>query len=179
MKAAQIRELGAVDAEPLFRLRRHALLDAPLAFAACPEDDLATSVAAVRELLSRGRGSAVFGAFHPELVGMLGLYRDRHVKAAHKVHLWGMYVRPDVRRRGLGRRLLDAALERTRTMIGASSVRLSVSEAAGEAKRLYERAGFRVWGIEPEALRYAGQSAREYYMILPLMPDRTGPIDPS
>jgi hypothetical protein len=90
MKAAQIRELGAVDAEPLFRLRRHALLDAPLAFAACPEDDLATSVAAVRELLSRGRGSAVFGAFHPELVGMLGLYRDRHVKAAHKVHLWGM-----------------------------------------------------------------------------------------
>jgi ribosomal protein S18 acetylase RimI-like enzyme len=171
MKGIEIRELGESDAEPLFQLRRRALLDTPLAFAASPEDDLASSVAAVRGLLSQGRGSIVFGAFDAALVGMLGLYRDRHVKAAHKVHLWGMYVRPEFRRRGCGRRLLDAALNHARTLNGVWSVQLSVSEAATEARALYERAGFRVWGIEPEALRCAGRTLREHHMILPLMQD--------
>ena len=62
----EIRILNQDDAGELFRLRRNALLDAPLAFLASPEDDLASSEATVRELLKPQRESVVFGHIHTD-----------------------------------------------------------------------------------------------------------------
>jgi RimJ/RimL family protein N-acetyltransferase len=101
-------------------------------------------------------------------VGTVGVFRDRHVKAAHKAHLWGMYVAPHQRRQGIAADLLQAALRHARTLPGVAYVYLSVSTAAPAAQRLYERAGFRVWGTEPDALRHAGQTAAEHHMTLRL-----------
>ncbi len=55
----EIRILTPSDAGELFRLRRSSLLDSPLAFLASPEDDLASSEAAVRELLEPRRGTSM------------------------------------------------------------------------------------------------------------------------
>lgn len=52
-------------------------------------------------------------------------------------------IHPDFRRRGLGRVLLDAQLERLRAA-GARSVRLEVLAENVEARALYEAGGFRV-----------------------------------
>ncbi|HTD85500.1 MAG TPA: GNAT family N-acetyltransferase [Candidatus Binatia bacterium] len=134
-----------------------------------PEDDSACSADTVRERLQHGApNSIIIGAFAPELVGTLGLYRDGHIKAAHKVHLWGMHVLLTHRRLGIGARLLDAAIQHARLLPSVTTVRLSVSSTAPNAQRLYERAGFRVWGTEPDSLRHDGQSAIEYHMILRL-----------
>jgi ribosomal protein S18 acetylase RimI-like enzyme len=134
-----------------------------------PADDSACSAEIVRERLKTGPpNSIIIGAFAPDLLGTLGLYRDAHLKAAHKVHLWGMHVLPAHRRQGIGARLLDAAIQHARSIAGITTVRLSVSSTAPGAQRLYERAGFRVWGTEPDSLRHAGQSAAEYHMILRL-----------
>ena len=70
----EIRILNPTEAGELFRLRRSALLDSPMAFLASPEDDSASSEAAVRELLETQRESAFFGAHTPELIGVLGLH---------------------------------------------------------------------------------------------------------
>ena len=164
----QIRILTEDDAGELFRLRRSALLDSPLAFLASPEDDLASSESAVRELLKPRRDSVVFGAYTQELVGMLGLARANPRKAAHKIKLWGMYVLPTCRGQGVGMLLLDAAIRYARTLDGAASVHLSVSESAPAARRLYERAGFEMWGVEPDAIRFDGASASECHMRLSL-----------
>jgi hypothetical protein len=43
---------------------------------------------------------------------------------------------------------------------------LAVTDAAPEACRLYERHGFRVWGVEPRALCWDGRAVDETYMIL-------------
>ena len=53
-----------------------------------------------------------------------------------------MYLRPDQRGHGLGRRLLDVALEHARAH-GADVVRLDTSERMVAARRLYEANGFR------------------------------------
>jgi len=163
-----IRALGEEDAEAYAALRREALRDSPLAFAASPEDDVVSSSEAVREQLRRGPESVIFGAFRGRLVGAVGLYRDRHRKASHKVHVWGAYVTPEHRREGLAALLLEAALHHAATLPGVSWVHLSVSSAAPAAQRLYERAGFRVWGTEPEALRHEGETAFEHHMALRL-----------
>ena len=163
-----IRALRDQDAEAYTELRRAALLEFPLSFASSPADDFASSPEAVREQLRRAPESIIVGAFRPELVGAVGLHRDRHVKASHKVHLWGMYVAPAHRRRGIGCALLEAVLDCARALQGVSWVHLSASSAAPEALRLYERAGFLRWGTEPEALRHAGQVAVEHHMALRL-----------
>jgi ribosomal protein S18 acetylase RimI-like enzyme len=163
-----IRRLGPADAEEFFALRRRALEEAPLAFAASPADDLATDAAAVREQLGRAPESVVFGAFTDRLVGVVGLYRDRHLKSAHKVHLWGLYVAREARRRGVASKLMEAALAHARTLPGVVAVQLGVSEAAAEARRLYERMGFRTWGTDPDALRHGGRSVAEDWMVLTL-----------
>jgi RimJ/RimL family protein N-acetyltransferase len=163
-----VRILTPEDASDLFELRRDALLESPFAFLASPSDDLASSEASVRELLKRGPTSVVFAAGAPRLVGMLGLHRALQLKAAHKVNLWGMFVAPAWRRRGVGQRLLEAALVHARTLPGVSTVRLSVSDAAVAARQLYERVGFKTWGAEPDAMRIDGRSVTEHHMGLSL-----------
>jgi hypothetical protein len=98
----EIRILNEDHAGELFCLRYGALLDSPLAFSASPEDDLASSEAAVRELLKPQRESVVFGAYTQGLIGMLGLSRANQRKAAHKIRLWGMFVLPACRQQGVG-----------------------------------------------------------------------------
>ncbi len=165
----EIRILSQDDAGELFCLRRSALLDSPLAFLASPEDDLASSEAAVRELLVPRRESVVFGAYNPGLVGMLGLNRANQRKAAHKVNLWGMFVLPTCRGKGVAAQLLDAAIRYVRTLDGVRSVHLSVSESGVVARHLYEKAGFETWGVEPEAIRFEEKSHSERHMRLSLV----------
>jgi RimJ/RimL family protein N-acetyltransferase len=163
-----IRRLGTHDVEAFVRVRRAALLDTPLAFAASPEDDIASSPDTIRDNLGAAPDYAIFGAFDLRLVGVLGVMRDRHIKAAHKAHFVGMYVDPTHRRRGTGAALLQAAISHASRLPGITCVHLSVSDATPAARRLYERAGFEVWGSEPDALRYSGESHIEHHMWLRL-----------
>ena len=163
-----IRRLTVDDAGAYLDLRREALRDAPLAFLSAPEDDFAGSIEAVRTHLQQAPDAVVFGAFDAALVGVLGLYRDRHRKAAHKAHAWGMYVAPAQRGHGMAAALLAAVVAYARAMPGVAWVHLSVSDAAPAAARLYARSGFAPWGIEPDALRHAGRSANEHHLALRL-----------
>jgi RimJ/RimL family protein N-acetyltransferase len=163
-----IRRLTVDDAGPFLDLRRAALLDAPLAFLSSPEDDFAGSIDAVRTHLQQAPDAVVFGAFDPALVGVLGLYRDRHRKAAHKAHAWGMYVAAAHRGRGIAAALLAAVVAYARAMPGVAWVHLSVSDAAPAAARLYARAGFQPWGTEHDALRHEGRVANEHHLALRL-----------
>jgi hypothetical protein len=157
-----IRELRDGDVEAYVELRREALLDSPLAFASSPGDDLFSYAEPVRAELRRAPESVISGAFRPHLVGVVGLYRDRHLKSSHKAHLWGMYVTPN---------LVKAVLRHAACLSGVSWVNLKVSAATSGAQRLYKRAGFQVWGAEPAGARYQGQTVVDYHMAVCLEAD--------
>jgi RimJ/RimL family protein N-acetyltransferase len=174
-----IRALHETDLEAYIALRQEALRDTPLAFAASPDDDFASNVEGMRESLRKAPDWMLFGAFDedrvigntfdgPRLAGAVGLFRDRHLKAAHKMHLWGMYVTPSARGRGAGAELMDAAIAHARNTPGIDWIFLGVSSAAPAARRLYERKGFQLWGTEPDALRENGRSVDEYRLALRL-----------
>ena len=166
-----IRELTEADAEAYACLRREALRDAPLAFGASPETDFVSSADAVKTQLRSG--FIILGAFDGEmLIAAAGLLRGRHAKSAHKVDVWGVYVSPEHRRHGVGRQLLDTLMFRARMMPGVSVVRVSVTSAAPAARRLYELAGFELWGTEPDALRHEGTSVDEYHLARRFAPGR-------
>jgi putative acetyltransferase len=68
---------------------------------------------------------------------------------AEAVELKRMYVRPEARGKGLGRRLLDTALTWAREQ-RAERVVLDTTEEMQAARHLYERAGFRRTGARTE-----------------------------
>ncbi len=63
-----------------------------------------------------------------------------------EIHINNIAVRPELRGRGLGSALLAHVLEEGRAA-GASRATLEVRRSNDEARRLYERFGFRVAGV--------------------------------
>ena len=163
-----IRTLGVKDARLLIALRREALGTEPLAFAASPADDVALEMESVHSFLEKPDTQAVYGSFdRADLVGMFGLLKHTKMKQRHKAAIWGMYVQPGFRRRGVGRALLAAAIDHARTW-SVDQLQLSVTESAVAAKQLYEAAGFRAWGAEPRALQWNERFMEEHHLALDL-----------
>jgi ribosomal protein S18 acetylase RimI-like enzyme len=162
-----IRRLIPADARAYQAIRGEALEQAPFAFVSSPEDDLARSAEFVVRSLA-DPSQAVFGAFAPDVAGMVGVYRDRHLKAAHKSHLFGLYVAPEWRSGGVGRRLVEAAIGFARSLPGVTQVHAGVTDRAPEAAALYRDLGFAVWGVEPDAMRLGEEVLTEEHLILDL-----------
>ena len=163
-----IRRLGTADATALIALRREALETEPLAFGSSPADDVALVIESVRRFLGDRETQAVFGQFNgSDLVGMIGLVKAAKVKLCHKATIWGTYVQPRGRNKGVGRALVGAAIEQARRW-EIDQLQLSATDAAPAARRLYEAAGFQQWGREPRALHWDGRFVDEYHFVLRL-----------
>jgi ribosomal protein S18 acetylase RimI-like enzyme len=61
-------------------------------------------------------------------------------------------VRPEARGRGIGRALLDAIAAHSRAA-GLAQLQLGVGTGNAAARRLYDAAGYVVFGLERDALR--------------------------
>jgi len=108
----------------------------------------------------------MFGAFAElALVGVVGLGRETHQKLAHKGFIRGMFVRPDLRNRGMGRRLLDHTIAHARSPLGLRQLTLTVTASNRPAIALYESAGFTQFGLEPRALLVDGVFFDDLHMV--------------
>jgi len=81
---------------------------------------------------------------------------------AFAVDLTTHFVAPWARRRGLGRRLIDA-VEQTARGEGYLVVNLDVRETQDGAIALYERMGYRRWGTHPRYARVGGRYIAGHY----------------
>lgn len=163
-----IRPLTPADATLYVALRREMLDDSPWAFTSSPQDDQGLDPAFIAQRLTQP-GQAIVGAFDgaptPRLVGAAGLRRHTQIKMSHRAHLWGVYVTPAARCRGVATQILTHTLDLARSWPGVTSVGLSVSARADRARALYEQLGFVTWGHEPAAVVIDGQACDEFHMI--------------
>lgn len=166
----EIRFLTSEDAPEYSRLRLEMLELEPQAFSSSAEEHRSLSMDEIRRRLgSLTEDQFIVGAFDDgRLLGVVGFYRDKGAKSRHKGHIWGVYVKPEKRGRGLARRMLQTALQRASTITGVEQVLLSVAATQSAAFRLYESLGFQSWGCEPRALRVGDRYFDEHYLILHL-----------
>ncbi|QFU15657.1 GNAT family N-acetyltransferase [Microvirga thermotolerans] len=147
-----MRALEPADAEAYRALRLQALANAPEAFGASYEEEAGQTLDGIRARIGGHSANRIFGAWSSgRLVGMAGFAARERLKSRHKGIMWGVYVRPDWRGRGLGEALV-------RQVIDHAALHVVVLEAAvglhnESARRTYHKLGFRPYGIERKALR--------------------------
>jgi ribosomal protein S18 acetylase RimI-like enzyme len=165
----QVRRLTPEDAAAYRALRLRSFRDHPEAFTTSYEELEGQSV---EETVKRMSASHLkfWGAFDGgELLGYVGLDREARAKCRHKTKLVGMYVRPECAGRGIGRALVDVALADARAD-GLELVVLTVTDGNAKATQLYERCGFRSFGVEPHAIKVDGVAYGKNHMYLLLSP---------
>jgi GNAT superfamily N-acetyltransferase len=164
-----IRTLTADDADAFRSFRIAALRESPLSFGASADDEEQLSAEEWRNRLSAGRGN-VYGCVASEgsLVGTVGVYIAEHGDAGDGPWLWTMYVAPEHRGRGIGRRLIERAVRELRAHGETRPLRLRVTHASPHARALYLGVGFSSVGCETNVPWHSGQTVDVETMSLPL-----------
>jgi ribosomal protein S18 acetylase RimI-like enzyme len=162
-----IRRIEPSDAPAFRALRLRALREHPEAFTSSHEEDEKLALAATEQRLQEDGRTRFWGAFDGELRGIAGLQGEQRLKNRHKATLVGMYVAPEAAGHGLGAALVERIVGSARTG-GVEILVLTVTDGNRAATRLYERAGFRSFGVEPDAIRVGGRSFAKRHMYLEL-----------
>lgn len=148
------------DAKRYAVFRKRMLTEAPWAFAATVEDDLALDLQFLEKALGEKENAILaIEATEPtgSLVASAGIFRMKNQTFSNRAKLWGVYVEPDHRGRGLGRTVTAAAVELAGTWEGIGFIDVGVSSDSPEARKLYESLGFVEWDREPETQHNGGR----------------------
>ena len=115
----EIRSLNEADAGLFQALRLFGLRECPTAFSSSYGEECLLPLEVVAQRIAQSHDGCVFGAFDQSgLVGCIGIHREMKTKLAHKAVIWGMYVDPAHRAKGVGRELMAHVLRFAASMPG-------------------------------------------------------------
>ncbi|KVC84978.1 GNAT family N-acetyltransferase [Burkholderia ubonensis] len=161
-----IRLLDAADAALFQSLRLRAVETSPTSFLPTRDEEAGVSIAEFAARITPTPSQAVFGAFEDDtLVGITGVRRDARTKVAHKATIWGVFVDPAYRGRGIAQSLLERATAHAAQAWQCRQLLLCVNEINGAAERLYASQGFVRFGTEPRSLFVDGRFYDEHHMV--------------
>jgi ribosomal protein S18 acetylase RimI-like enzyme len=166
--AVEIRLFTEQDAQELWNLRMLALETDPWSFVDSPEELRAISVEKFATRLSADDAeNFIVGAFEQQTaVGMVGCYQEVPLKRRHKAWIWGVFVAPSARERGIARLLMQTAIERAKSIGGIEMIMLTVSVDQAAPRKLYQSLGFRSIGTEPKGIKIGNEHHDEEHMVL-------------
>jgi RimJ/RimL family protein N-acetyltransferase len=161
----EIRALQEADAEAFQAIRLEGLRESPAAFSSSYEEECNTQPGEIAQRLRPSSNGAVFAAFDgDQIVGIVGVARERPMKLQHKMSIWGMYVTASHRNRDIGRQLLEEAIEHGSKTEGVLRAYLGVNAENPAAIALYKAAGFQAFGLERGFLLIDGVLHDEIHM---------------
>ncbi len=163
----KIRRLAASEWMSFRDLRLRALKADPLAFGSNFRREEAYPPQKWKKWAENGALGGVSATFVAEgsdrrPVGMAGIFTDKN-----EYHIWGMWVSPDLRGRGIGSKLLDRVLSWAQSTFPSREVYLDVNPVQLSAVRLYDSRGFRPTGKTSPLGHHAPAIVQEMRRSLP------------
>jgi GNAT superfamily N-acetyltransferase len=167
-----VRALRREDAPAFHAHRLGALQESPEAFGSTYEEDLLLAPDVVADRIDEHTVEprrVVFAAFEGDaLVGFVGCMQEHKLKSRHKAIVWGTYVSPGARKRGIAAALLSRLIANVSEWEHVEQLTLTVVERATAARALYVAAGFEIFGREPDGMRQGGVRETVEHMSLRL-----------
>ncbi|WP_404350161.1 GNAT family N-acetyltransferase [Sutcliffiella horikoshii] len=161
-----IRQLTPVDAENYRTIRLEALKNKPEAFSSSYEDEVEFSVEKYRGRFNNDN-TYTFGAFEGEnLVGTVTLLCETKKKIKHRATIVAMYVMPEQRKSGVGKALMNIAINKAKELKEIEQIYLAVTASNEPAKRLYASLGFVTYGVDRNGLKIEDTYFDEELMVL-------------
>jgi len=144
------------------RIRLRALQTDPIAFGSSYEEEVRLSEADWKSRMK----NAIFAVSKEEdrAVGTITHTFGDKIKGKHVARIFGVYVDPEYRRQGLGRKLMERALEVIRKNKEIVKVQLMVNQEQEVAIKLYKSFGFFVVGIMKKEIKFGGKFYDELIM---------------
>jgi len=163
-----IRILNEHDAQSYQKVRLSALKNNPEAFGSTYEREVKFSLATVKERIAPSTNHFVLGAFDDacSLIGIVTFMREIGIKMRHKGNVFGMYVAPENRGQGVSKLLMAELIKEAKNCDGLEQLNLAVVSENVAAKQLYNSLGFKVYGVERNALKFDGHYFDEDWMVL-------------
>lgn len=131
-------------------LRLEALQNDSSAFGGAYEDEVQFDDAVWQHRAQssfEGKGNiTLFGEVDGKLVGMIGFGWTDRIKMRHVASIYGVYLTPSARGKGLASIMLTAVLDEIRQIPYIEKVSLSVTEGQDAALALYKKFGFEMIG---------------------------------
>ncbi|MDV5224412.1 GNAT family N-acetyltransferase [Providencia rettgeri] len=158
----KIRLLGVADVQDFRNIRLSALKKSPEMFGSiydCEEKQ------PIQSFAKRLDSFTAFGAYIDEkIVGLCVFKQDDGIKDAHKAYLSSVFVEPEFRGLGIAEKLLQSV--KNHALKHVEQIMLSVVDGNTAAINLYEKHGFKIYGVEPRALKEGTEYRDEILMAL-------------
>lgn len=160
-----IKKLTEDDWQHLRNIRFESLQDSPNNFGSSYNEEVQKSDVEWKNWANK---CDVFGAFLEDLlIGNFRFSQEFGTKLSHKGNIYGMYIKPKYRNNGIAKMLIKAIIthgkKKNCTQIHLTSVATNTA-----AINLYAKYGFKIYGIEPNAIKVEDKFYDEYLMILKL-----------
>ena len=157
-----VRRLTRDDVDAYRAIRLEALTVSPESYGTAPDSFARRSRDSLQQQMDQ---MAFFGAIDAgaELAGIVAYGRDTGEREAHRGWLMQVYVRPQLRGTGAALAMIGAAVEHARTEV--IQLHLMVGSHNQPAIRLYEKAGFTIYGTDPRCLYVNGRYIDEHMMV--------------
>jgi len=167
----EVRAVTRADGALLRSVRLAALEECPAAFlethAEVMEDPLELWEARAAAGMGDGDALVLLAFAADRAVGMAGIARDVGQRRRHRATLWGVWVHPEHRGRGVGRQLVCSCLDWAREH-GVRAVYLEVVEGEDPTRSLYGRLGFVRREIDPYGVHIDGRDLPLERLVLVL-----------
>ncbi len=164
-----VRAILSDEGHLLRAVRLAALENAPNAFLETFDEVAADGddVWAARAAASTGEGDQlILLALEDGVpVGMAGVAREIGQRRRHRATLWGVWLHPDCRGRGVGRQLVQTALDWARER-DVRAVYLEVVENEDPSWSLYGRLGFVRREVDPFGAHVDGRDMALEHLVL-------------
>lgn len=159
-----IKQLMTDDWKLWKNFRLEALKSSPESFASSYEEEIYGSDLDFQNVLTT---NDVFGVFVDNaLVSCTGFYNLNSAKTKHRGIIWGMYTRPEYRRKVIANALIQKVINHALPQV--TQLHLTCVTSNLSAVALYQKHGFKIYSEIPNALKIGTQYFHEYMMILEL-----------
>ena len=164
----RLRLLGPADLSAYKTLRDESLRRHPDAFDSDYETERLREPESYLGRLGLGEplgGTFLMGAWDgSRLIGNIACERSTIVKTRHRAEVFGLVVHEGYCGHGIATQLIDLTVEHARRQAaGLRMLTATVTASSLPVVRLYERAGFRRYGLLPGALRVITRQGEQFF----------------